>query len=78
MSLQQARGGYQAFEATLRKLGSNGGTMVSKDDVTIALSRVNAAITLDDVREFFSSICGESPGQADGQGYGVAGSDQQV
>ena len=58
MCLMQARGGLQAFEATLRKLGGNGGTVVSLDDMTIALSRVNASLTLDDIREFYKAFGG--------------------
>ena len=58
ISLSQARGGIQAFEATLRKLGGNGGEFVSQDDLTIALSRVNAQLTLDDIRDFYRAVGG--------------------
>ena len=66
MSLSQARGGIAAFEATLRKLGSNGGELVSQDDMTIALSRVNAQLTLDDIKEFYRAVGGgDSAGNDD-------------
>ena len=57
-SVVQARGGLQAFEAALRKLGTNGGLYVSCDDLTIALSRLNALLSLEDAREFFCVIAG--------------------
>ena len=60
MSLSQARGGIQAFEATLRKLGGSGGELDSQDDMTIALSRVNAQLTLDDIREFYRAVGGDT------------------
>ena len=59
-SLSQARGGVGAFEATLRKLGGNGGLVVSQDDLTIALSRVNAALSLDDIRDFYRAVNGDT------------------
>ena len=59
-SLSQARGGIPAFEATLRKLGGNGGELVSQDDLTIALSRINAQLTLDDIREFYRAVGGDT------------------
>ena len=65
LSLNQARGGLQNFEATLRKLGANGGELVSIDDVTIALSRVNAQLSLDDIKEFFRAVAGDASGMED-------------
>ena len=32
--------------------------MISLDDMTIALSRVNASLSLDDIREFFRAVGG--------------------
>ena len=51
----------QAFEECLRKIGSNGGVNITRDDVTIALSRINAQLTLDDIRAFFNVVSGGQP-----------------
>ena len=37
-------------------MGGNGGVSISREDVTIALSRVNAQLTLEDIREFFNVV----------------------
>lgn len=66
-SIVQARGGMQAFEATMRKLGGSGGLTISQEDMLIALSRVNAQLTLDDIREFFNAINGNQYGGAEDQ-----------
>ena len=42
----------------MRKLGTNGGLYVSCDDLTIALSRLNALLSLEDAREFFCVVAG--------------------
>lgn len=34
--------------------------MVSQDDLTIALSRLNAALSLDDIREFYRAVGGDT------------------
>ena len=65
----------QAFESTLRKLGGNGGVAISLEDMTIAMSRINAQATLDDIRDFFKTVGGVTR-RTDGQ-Y-TAGDDQQV
>lgn len=68
----------QAFEATLRKLGGNGGVMVSRDDLTIALSRVNASVSLEDIREFYKAVGGETRRQDETTSVYSAGDDQNV
>jgi len=47
-----------AFESTLRRLGGHGGLVVSLDELTIALSRISAQLSLDDVRDFYRAIGG--------------------
>jgi len=59
----------------LRKIGSNGGLSVTLDDLTIAMSRVNAQVTLDDIREFFYASGGETRRS---DGAFVSGDEHQV
>lgn len=49
----QANGGIMGVEQALRKVGSNGGQVISMDDLIIGLSRVNARLSLDEIKEFF-------------------------
>jgi len=49
---------------------------VSLDDMTIALSRVNASLSLDDIREFFKAVGGQTARGPDDM-YG-SGAEQQV
>ena len=76
-SLEQSRGGLHAFEATLRKLGGSGGMMVSQDDLTIALSRLNAALTLEDIREFYRAVGGEGRNESQYSQSARGGTDDQ-
>lgn len=46
----------------MRKLGGSGGVTITQDDMLIALSRVNASLTLDDIKEFFVAINGNQFG----------------
>jgi hypothetical protein len=50
---------------------------VSLDDMTIALSRVNASLSLDDIREFFKAVEGQTARGPSDDMYG-SGAEQQV
>ena len=52
----------RAFESNLQKLGKDG-QVVTQDDMLIALSRISASLTLDDIREFFVAINGGNGAQ---------------
>ena len=47
-------------EQSLRKFGSQGGVSITQDELLIALSRVDAAVTLEEIKEFFSIVQGSS------------------
>ena len=69
----QARGGLPAFEAAMKKLGGSGGVTVSQDELMLALSRVNASVNLEDIREFYRAVGGETRSHG-----GTAGEEQLV
>lgn len=54
----QASGGLIGLEQALRRVGAAGGNTVTQDDLIIALSRIDAQLSLDDVKEFFSAVKG--------------------
>jgi len=47
-------------EQSLRKFGSQGGVSITQDELLIALSRVDAAVTLEEIKEFYSVVQGNS------------------
>ena len=59
MGASQASGGIGALESALRKIGSNGGLTVTQDDLIIALSKVDAQLNLEDIKDFFRMVRGE-------------------
>ena len=57
-SCTQAAGGLAGVEQALRKFGGKGGDTVSHEELLIALSHVNAVLTLDEVKDFFNVVRG--------------------
>lgn len=57
-ALSQASGGLVGVEQALRKHGANGGVTINFDQFLVALSRVDASLTLDDIKEFFALVGG--------------------
>jgi len=71
----QGTGGVMGFEQALRKIGSNGGVTVSQEDIIIALSKVDAQLSLDEIKAFYKVVRGNS-GQR--QDVGAVGGDDVV
>ena len=55
-NLQQCNVGMTGVEPSLRKFGSQGGVSITQDELLIALSRVDAAVTLEEIKEFYSIV----------------------
>lgn len=50
----------------MRRIGSNGGQTVSQDDLIIALSKVDAQLNLEDIKDFYRIAKGERRQDEDG------------
>jgi Ca2+-binding EF-hand superfamily protein len=57
-ALSQAIGGIVGVEQAMRKFGQNGGVSINFDQFLVALSRVDASLTLEEIKEFFGLVQG--------------------
>ena len=62
-AMSQASGGIVGVEQALRKHGANGGVTINFDQFLVALSRVEASLTLDEIKDFFSLVQGNQKRQ---------------
>ena len=54
--VSQAVGGMMGMEQSLRKISTTGGATVSQDELIIALSKIGAQMTLDEIKDFFKVV----------------------